>query len=142
MWTGAGTTIHQATSNYMKSLWNDTSATRMIEHYQAHGIEESMALRVYTSRLLGGNPSLVLHGGGNTSYKTRATDLIGQSHQVLCIKGSGWDLDTIEPAGLPAVKLQPLLEAKKMEQLSDENMVALQRHWPSARFGSPVMNLC
>jgi rhamnose utilization protein RhaD (predicted bifunctional aldolase and dehydrogenase)/NAD(P)-dependent dehydrogenase (short-subunit alcohol dehydrogenase family) len=86
-----------------------------------------LALRVYTTRLLGHDPRLVLHGGGNTSCKTTATDLVGDRWPVLCVKGSGWDMATIEPAGLPAVKLDGLRKARKLGKLSDEDMVALQR---------------
>ena len=61
---------------------------------------QDLALRVYTTRLLGGEPRLVLHGGGNTSVKTRLRDLNGEDTDVLCVKGSGWDMGTIEPPGL------------------------------------------
>ena len=86
-----------------------------------------MALRVYTSRLLGGDPSLVLHGGGNTSVKTTARDLVGEEAEVLCVKGSGWDMAAIEPAGLPAVRLGPLRTLRRRDALSDEDMVRVQR---------------
>ena len=66
-----------------------------------------MALRVYTTRLLGRNSELVLHGGGNTSVKTSIKDIDGKKYNVLCVKGSGWDMAEIEPEGLPAVKLYP-----------------------------------
>ncbi len=59
--------------------------------------------------------------------KTVVTDLVGDSHEVLCVKGSGWDMGVIEPAGLPAVKIAPLLKARKLDRLSDEDMVTLQR---------------
>lgn len=111
----------------MDSRWNDTEAEKIVAEYAKKGVEADMALRVYTTRLLGGDPSLVLHGGGNTSYKTRSTDLIGDTHDVLCVKGSGWDMAVIEPAGLPAVKLAPLLRARALDALADEDMVALQR---------------
>jgi rhamnose utilization protein RhaD (predicted bifunctional aldolase and dehydrogenase)/NAD(P)-dependent dehydrogenase (short-subunit alcohol dehydrogenase family) len=111
----------------MKSLWNDNDAERAVATYAAKGIERDLALRVYTTRLLGGDPRLVLHGGGNTSCKMVATDLVGERWDVLCVKGSGWDMGTIEPAGLPAVKLGPLLKARKLKSLTDEDMVALQR---------------
>ncbi len=111
----------------MKNLWNDTDARTLIETYAAKGIERELALRVYTTRLLGGEPRLVLHGGGNTSVKLRATDLVGDEWDVFCVKGSGWDMGVIEPQGLPAVKLAPLLKARKLDRLSDEDMVALQR---------------
>jgi rhamnose utilization protein RhaD (predicted bifunctional aldolase and dehydrogenase)/NAD(P)-dependent dehydrogenase (short-subunit alcohol dehydrogenase family) len=111
----------------MKSLWNNHDAERVVDAYAAQGVERDLALRVYTTRLLGGEPRLVLHGGGNTSCKTTATDLVGERWDVLCVKGSGWDMGTIEPAGLPAVKLAPLLKARKLTSLTDEDMVALQR---------------
>jgi rhamnose utilization protein RhaD (predicted bifunctional aldolase and dehydrogenase) len=53
-------------------------------------------MRVYTTRLLGSDPLLVLHGGGNTPVKTEMADLIGEAHEVLCVKGSGWDMSIIE----------------------------------------------
>jgi rhamnose utilization protein RhaD (predicted bifunctional aldolase and dehydrogenase)/NAD(P)-dependent dehydrogenase (short-subunit alcohol dehydrogenase family) len=111
----------------MKSLWNNQDAEKVVDAYAAQGVERDLALRVYTTRLLGGEPRLVLHGGGNTSCKMIATDLVGDRWDVLCVKGSGWDMGTIEPAGLPAVKLAPLLKARKLKSLTDEDMVALQR---------------
>ncbi len=111
----------------MKSLWNDAEAEKMVADYGAKGVSRELALRVYTTRLLGGDPRLVLHGGGNTSLKTRVTDLVGEAWDVLCVKGSGWDMAVIEPQGLPAVKLAPLLKARSLTVLSDEDMVALQR---------------
>ena len=111
----------------MKNLWNDAEANALIDAYAKEGIESELALRVYTTRLLGGEPRLVLHGGGNTSVKLRVTDLVGDEWEVLCVKGSGWDMGVIEPQGLPAVKLAPLLKARKLKSLSDEDMVALQR---------------
>ena len=86
-----------------------------------------LALRVYTTRLLGSDPALVLHGGGNTSVKTQATDLLGDKVDVLCVKGSGWDMGAIEPAGLPAVRLEPLRRLRALGKLSDEDMVNYQR---------------
>ena len=70
---------------------------------------------------------LVLHGGGNTSVKTRLTDLNGDDVDVLCVKGSGWDMGAIEPPGLPAVRLDKLRKARSRDTLSDEDMVKLQR---------------
>ncbi|MET0599920.1 MAG: bifunctional aldolase/short-chain dehydrogenase [Mesorhizobium sp.] len=111
----------------MKNLWNDADAEAIAAAYAQDGITRELALRVYTTRLLGGEPRLVLHGGGNTSCKARVTDLVGDEWDVLCVKGSGWDMGVIEPAGLPAVKLAPLLKARRLHSLSDEDMVALQR---------------
>lgn len=111
----------------MESQWNEADAEALTTHYAAQGIPCDLALRVYTTRLLGRDPRLVLHGGGNTSCKTIATDLVGDAWPVLCVKGSGWDMATIEPAGLPAVKLEGLRKARGLGRLSDEDMVALQR---------------
>ncbi|MBN9549413.1 MAG: bifunctional aldolase/short-chain dehydrogenase [Alphaproteobacteria bacterium] len=111
----------------MKNLWNDADAEKMVADYARKGIGGDLALRVYTTRLLGGEPRLVLHGGGNTSCKTKATDLVGDEWDVLCVKGSGWDMAVIEPQGLPAVKMGALLKARALDKLSDEDMVALQR---------------
>ncbi|HXP05540.1 MAG TPA: bifunctional aldolase/short-chain dehydrogenase [Stellaceae bacterium] len=111
----------------MRSLWSNRDAEAMVTHYGAAGVSRDLALRVYTSRLLGGDPNLVLHGGGNTSVKTEATDLVGDAAEVLCVKGSGWDMAAIEPAGLPAVRLGPLRKLRQREALSDEDMVRVQR---------------
>ncbi len=111
----------------MENNWSDTKAKSYIERYAEQGIGEDLALRVYTTRLLGRNPELVLHGGGNTSVKTKSTDLFGQAVDVLCVKGSGWDMAEIEPAGLPAVRLEPLQQLQKLDKLSDEDMVGFQR---------------
>jgi rhamnose utilization protein RhaD (predicted bifunctional aldolase and dehydrogenase)/NAD(P)-dependent dehydrogenase (short-subunit alcohol dehydrogenase family) len=111
----------------MKNLWNDQDAETMAAAYAARGVGRDLALRVYTTRLLGGDPRLVLHGGGNTSVKTTIRDLVGETWPVLCVKGSGWDMGTIEPAGLPAVKLAPLQKARPFDRLSDKDMVTLQR---------------
>jgi len=111
----------------MKSLWSDADAGAMTRHYAARGVEADVALRVYTSRLLGADPRLVQHGGGNTSVKTKGRDVLGQEIDVLCVKGSGWDMADIEPAGLPAVRLDSLLALRKLNALSDEAMVNAQR---------------
>jgi rhamnose utilization protein RhaD (predicted bifunctional aldolase and dehydrogenase)/NAD(P)-dependent dehydrogenase (short-subunit alcohol dehydrogenase family) len=111
----------------MHSLWSDAQAERLIGHYAGAGVGRDLALRVYTSRLLGGEPKLVLHGGGNTSVKTLMKDLLDEEVEVLCVKGSGWDMAAIEPAGLPAVRLAPLRKLREREALSDEEMVRVQR---------------
>src|SRR5271155_1587214 len=111
----------------MRSLWSDAEAERMVGRYAGEGVGRDLALRVYTSRLLGGDPKLVLHGGGNTSVKTKMKDLLDEEVEALCVKGSGWDMAAIEPAGLPAVKLAPLRKLRGREALSDEEMVRMQR---------------
>lgn len=111
----------------MESQWNDKDAQEAVAAYERDGVGEDIALRVYTTRLLGRDPLLVLHGGGNTSVKTTAKDDLGQEHEVLCVKGSGADMADIEPWGLPAVKLEPLRRMRKLDALSDEAMVNVQR---------------
>ncbi len=111
----------------MKSRWSDSDAKDFVKRYAEKGVNEDLALRTYTTRLLGGDPKLVLHGGGNTSVKTTAKDLLGESVDVICVKGSGWDMGNIEPQGLPAVKLAPLRKLLALPKLSDEDMVNYQR---------------
>ncbi len=111
----------------MQSQWNDADAAAMVKIYAAKGVSEDVALRTYTARLLGSNKWLVMHGGGNTSVKTEMADVYGETVKVLCVKGSGWDLATIEPAGHPAVRIDPLFRLRRLEALSDEDMVNVQR---------------
>lgn len=102
----------------MKSLWNDEEARKF---------STDLDLRVYTSRLLGKNSSLVLHGGGNTSVKTTIKNLFNEEEEVLYVKGSGWDLATIEAAGFAPVKMETLLKMADLSVLSDNDMVKYQR---------------
>jgi len=111
----------------MQSKWSADEAKKYISDYAAKGVNEDLALRTYTTRLLGRDPHLVLHGGGNTSVKTGAKDMLGEDVEVIHIKGSGWDMGEIEPAGLPAVKLEPLRRLRKLAKLSDGDMVNYQR---------------
>ena len=111
----------------MKNNWSKKIAKKYIKKYKKLGFSSDLALRVYTTRLLGRNKELVLHGGGNTSVKTSIKDIDGKKYKVLCVKGSGWDMADIEPPGLPAVKLEPLLALKNKIYLSDEDMVAFQK---------------
>jgi rhamnose utilization protein RhaD (predicted bifunctional aldolase and dehydrogenase)/NAD(P)-dependent dehydrogenase (short-subunit alcohol dehydrogenase family) len=111
----------------MKSQWNDATARDVVAIYAEQGVSEDIGLRVYTTRLLGRDPLLVLHGGGNTSVKTRARDDLSHEHAVIAVKGSGADMADIEPRGLPAVKLEPLLELRALKALTDKAIVNLQR---------------
>jgi len=111
----------------MRSVWSEGEAEAMVGRYGAAGVGRDLAFRVYTSRLLGGDPRLVLHGGGNTSVKTVLPDLLGEPAEVLCVKGSGWDMANIEPPGLPAVRLAPIQKLRARDALTDEDMVRIQR---------------
>jgi rhamnulose-1-phosphate aldolase/alcohol dehydrogenase len=106
----------------MESRWSDREAAEYVERFGPRWGEE-LALRVYTSRLIGRDPDLVMHGGGNTSLKGTVTTLVGDQVEALFVKGSGWDLDAIEPPGLPAVDLPHLRRLRALGELSDEEMV-------------------
>src|ERR1700744_1221296 len=111
----------------MQSKWSDAEAQEFVTRYAPKGVNADLAVRTYTTRLLGSDPRMVLHGGGNTSVKTTMKDQLGEDVDVICIKGSGWDMGVIEPAGLPAVRLEPLRKLRKLDKLSDEDMVNFQR---------------
>jgi rhamnose utilization protein RhaD (predicted bifunctional aldolase and dehydrogenase)/NAD(P)-dependent dehydrogenase (short-subunit alcohol dehydrogenase family) len=98
----------------VESLWNDEEAA---------SYPGDLGARVYTSRLLGRDKSLVLHGGGNTSVKVRETDRFGEEEEILYVKGSGWDLETIEAAGFSPVRLGPAARLATLSRLSDPEMV-------------------
>ncbi len=111
----------------MKSAWVERDARKAVDRYGRTGIDADLALRIYSTRLLGRDPKLVLHGGGNASLKTMARDLAGDTVAVLCVKGSGSDMGTIEPAGFPAVRLEPLRALRTRKMLSDDAMAKVQR---------------
>jgi len=111
----------------MKSAWNEREANATVERYAAQGVAPELALRVYSTRLLGRDPKLVLHGGGNTSLKTMARDVAGAEVEVLYVKGSGSDMGVIEPSGFPAVRLDPLRALRTLERLSLDDMARVQR---------------
>jgi len=93
----------------INNLWDDSQAS----DYR----DDPLALRAYSSRLIGQNEDLVLHGGGNTSVKAVTADFFGDEQEVLYVKGSGWDLGDIEPAGFAPVKLDVLKRMAQLESL-------------------------
>ena len=107
----------------MFSKWSNKEFSQMKSNNLFQGVNEDVALCVYVTRLIGRNPDLVLHGGGNTSVKTTSDDMYGDEEAVLCVKGSGWDMAEILPAGLPPVRLPPLQKLQSLESVSDEDMV-------------------
>mgnify|MGYP003694104381 CR=1 FL=1 len=111
----------------MKSAWVDSDAKAAVDHWAKAGVTPELALRVYSTRLLGREPKLVLHGGGNTSVKVRTKDLLDDEVDVLRVKGSGWDMASIEPAGMPAVRLDALRKLRTRTAMPDEEMVRVQR---------------
>lgn len=102
----------------MQDLWNDAEAATFVG---------DLAQRVYTSRLLGREPALVLHGGGNTSVKTRQRNVFGEDEDILYVKGSGWDLATIEAPGFTPLRLQPTARLAQLPHLADTEMMRLLR---------------
>jgi rhamnose utilization protein RhaD (predicted bifunctional aldolase and dehydrogenase)/NAD(P)-dependent dehydrogenase (short-subunit alcohol dehydrogenase family) len=104
----------------MKKLFDEKIAQEFVSRYPT--IPQELALRVYTSRLIGEDPSLVLHGGGNTSVKLRVKNIVGEEQEILYIKGSGIDLATIEPESFVGLELGSLRKLMKLQALSDEEM--------------------
>jgi rhamnose utilization protein RhaD (predicted bifunctional aldolase and dehydrogenase)/NAD(P)-dependent dehydrogenase (short-subunit alcohol dehydrogenase family) len=98
----------------MKNLWSNNDASQF---------KDDLALRVYTSHLLGQDSSLVLHGGGNTSVKITETNIVGEQEEILYVKGSGWDLVSIEKAGFSPVRMAHMIKLGELESLSDPQMV-------------------
>ena len=111
----------------IENRWNDADALVWQDKAGTDPALRELALRVYSSRIIGQNPDLVMHGGGNTSMKQTLTDVYGDALPVIHIKGSGWDLGNIQAAGLPAVRMDALLRLRGLEALSDEDMVNIQR---------------
>jgi rhamnose utilization protein RhaD (predicted bifunctional aldolase and dehydrogenase)/NAD(P)-dependent dehydrogenase (short-subunit alcohol dehydrogenase family) len=98
----------------MKNLWDAAEAAKC---------RSELELRVYSSRLLGRDDTLVLHGGGNTSVKVKERNIVGEEEEILHVKGSGWDLETIEADGFAPVRMAPLLKLAQLDALSDPQMV-------------------
>ncbi|MCC6574005.1 MAG: bifunctional aldolase/short-chain dehydrogenase [Planctomycetes bacterium] len=109
----------------MQSRYNEADAKAAIAKYP--GVSAEIALRVYTSRLIGADDTLVMHGGGNTSVKGVHKGLLGENIEAIYVKGSGWNLDTIEPPGFPGMDLTYLRKLRALPKLSDEQMVNEQR---------------
>ncbi len=111
----------------MKSGWVDGDAEAIVAHGAKSAIDRDLALRVYTARLLGREPKLVLHGGGNTSVKTRMRDLFGEEVAVLRVKSSGSDMAAIAPGDMVAVRLLPMRKLRALDAIADEELVGLER---------------
>ncbi|HXH19104.1 MAG TPA: class II aldolase/adducin family protein, partial [Chitinophagales bacterium] len=103
----------------MKNLWNAAEAAKLQGNL--------LKLRVYTSQLLGREPDLVLHGGGNTSVKITEKNIFGETEDILYVKGSGWDLATIKAEGFAPVQMKVLLKMVQLKHLTDSDMVKYQR---------------
>jgi rhamnose utilization protein RhaD (predicted bifunctional aldolase and dehydrogenase)/NAD(P)-dependent dehydrogenase (short-subunit alcohol dehydrogenase family) len=97
----------------MNSLWSDAEAAQFAG---------DLGQRVYTSRLLGRDKSLVLHGGGNTSVKSVGKNIFGEDEPLLFVKGSGWDLSAIDERGFSPVRMAPLLRMAQLKTMTDSQM--------------------
>lgn len=113
----------------MQDLWNEEEAAAYVG---------DLAQRVYSSRLLGREPALVLHGGGNTSVKVTEQNLLGEPEEILYVKGSGWDLETIVEGGFASVRMAHLIKLAGLARLSDPQMVnELRTHMTRATAPTP-----
>ena len=111
----------------MKSGWADRDAEAIVAEGAKAGIGRDFALRIYTTRLMGRDAKLVLHGGGNTSLKEAMRDRLGVEAEVLRIKATGADMASIDVAGLPAVRLAALRQLRALEAIADDELVAIER---------------
>lgn len=111
----------------MKSSWNNKIALQYVSEYKKKNISKDLALRIYTTHLLGKNPKLVLHGGGNSSVKSIGKNLYKKNVNLIYVKGSGWDMSNLNELGMPGLELNPLLETVKLNKLNDNDMVNLLR---------------
>ena len=114
----------------MKSLWSDADAEAMVAHYGAAGVSRRFGAARLHLAAARRRAALVLHGGGNTSVKTVLRRPRRRPVEVLCVKGSGWDMGNIEPPGLPAVRLAPIRRLRDRDALSDEDMVRVPARQP------------
>jgi len=111
----------------MKSGWVERDAETIVAQAAKAGISRDFALRIYTTRLLGRDPKLVLHGGGNTSLKETMRDHFGDETEVLRIKATGADMASIEVAGMPAVQLASLRKLRSLGEVDDDELVGVER---------------
>ena len=111
----------------MKNLWKNSESFKYIDYYKKNNVSQDLALRIYTTHLLGGEKKLVLHGGGNTSVKTNFKNIFGRDQKVIYVKGSGWDMSNLTHKGMPGLNIDPLLTSLSLKKLNDENMVNFLR---------------
>jgi len=107
----------------MKNLWNFKTSRDYIVNFKKFGVNQDLALRIYTTHLIGGEKKLVLHGGGNTSVKYFYTDIFNRKNRAIFVKGSGWNMSNLNHQGMPGLKLEPLLKTISLKKMTDENMV-------------------
>jgi len=111
----------------MQDLWCTQEAEAVVARYATQGVGRDVAECLYLTRLIGGDKRLVLHGGGNSSVKTRACDASGVMREVLCVKASGTNMADVEPEHLPALELKRLRELRLRDRLAEGEMRGAQR---------------
>lgn len=111
----------------MKSKYLEKEAKIYISKFAKKGVSRDLALRIYTTQLLGNDPTVVLHGGGNTSVKSSVKNLLGSKEEIIYVKGSGKDMGNIEEDGFPALEMHNLLKMRILPKLDDFQMVNYQR---------------
>ena len=111
----------------MKSGWVERDAETIAAQALKAGVSRDFALLIYTTRLLGRDPKLVLHGGGNTSLKETMRDHFGEETEVLRIKATGADMASIEVAGMSAVRLASLRKLRTLGEIDDDELVGVER---------------
>jgi len=110
-----------------KNYWKEKELRNYIKStYKT--LDSDLASRIYTSHLIGKDKNLVMHGGGNISVKLLEEDILGNQVDVLRVKGSGWDLDSLAPEGLPSLNLSKIRELRSLNKLNDEDLVNYQRN--------------
>ena len=113
----------------MKNKWNDREASKFIKPYIKKGINRELALRIYSTQLLGNDSKLVLHGGGNTSLKLFQKNSFGKKENIIYVKGSGKDMSNIDIDGFPALELDNLIKLRKIKKMNDFQMVNYQKKY-------------
>src|ERR1700688_4261866 len=111
----------------MKSGWVDRDAEATVAQGAKSGIDRDLALRIYSTHLLGRDPKLVLHGGGNTSLKERMRDPLGEDVEVLRVKATGFDMAELGAQGFCAVRLLPMRKLRARDHVEDIELVAIER---------------
>jgi len=121
----------------MKSRWSDAKAAEFVKKYRRR-FGKDVALRAYSSRLIGAEPTLVLHGGGNTSVKSVYKNVLGQSVEAVFVKASGYDLAHIVPEGFCGLDLDYIKSLRALKELATEAMAdEMRTHLLNAHSATP-----
>jgi rhamnose utilization protein RhaD (predicted bifunctional aldolase and dehydrogenase)/NAD(P)-dependent dehydrogenase (short-subunit alcohol dehydrogenase family) len=86
------------------------------------GPDQNLEYLAYSSRIMGSEPDLALHGGGNTSYKSIIRDITGENRNALFIKTSGCELSAMTTGDFVALDLDYIQRLEKQQSLTDLQM--------------------